>query len=203
MADTPDRRRVRLFYSYSHKDSKHRADMETMLGTLKRQGVLQVWADTAIAPGRSISKSVRQNLRDSDIVAFLLSPDFLDSEACRQEWDDAKALEESGHPIVRVPIILRDCPWQEHLDGDDIKALPTDGTPVTSYPTKDPPWLEVNNGIKTLVDELRATFTPKPGFLKAIDDSELPSSQPVSLDDIFVFPNLATQPRQVTSQRYQ
>ena len=105
-----------------------------------------------------------------------------------------EALAESAHPIVRVPIILRDCPWQEHLDGDDIKALPTDGTPVTSYPTKDPPWLEVNNGIKTLVDELRATFTPKPDFLKAIDDSELPSSQPVSLDDIFVFPNLATQP---------
>ena len=202
MANSQDRRRVRLFYSYSHKDSQHRADMETMLGTLKRQGVLQDWDDTAIAPGRSISESVRRHLRESDIVTFLLSPDFLASEACRQEWDDAKALAASGYPIVRVPIILRDCPWQDHLGDDDIKALPTDGNPVTSYPRKDLAWLVVNDGIKALVDDLRATFTPKPEFLKAVNDSDLPSSQPVFLDDIFVFPNLTTQPRQTTPQTY-
>lgn len=202
MTKSQDRRRVRLFYSYSHKDSQHRADMETMLSTLKQQGVLQDWADTAIAPGRSISESVRRHLRESDIVAFLLSPDFLASEACMQEWDDAKALVASGHPMVRVPIVLRDCPWQDHLGDDDIKALPTDGAPVASYPSKDSAWLVVHNGIKSLVADLRTTFMPKPEFLKAVNDPELPSSQPVSLDDIFVFPNLVTQPRQTAPRTW-
>ena len=203
MAENSDRRLVRLFYSYSHKDSRHRADMETMLGTLKSKGVLQDWADTAITPGQSISESTRRNLRESDIVAFLFSSDFLDSDACKEEWDDAKALAESGHPIVRVPIILRDCPWQDFLDGDDIKALPTDGAPVTSCPNEDTAWLEVHNGIKAVVDELRATFAPKEDFLEAINDSDLPSSQPVTLDDIFVFPHLASRPRQTLSKQYQ
>ena len=203
MADNSDRRRVRLFYSYSHKDSRHRTVMQTMLATLKQQGVLQEWADTAITPGSSIAASVQQKLRESDIVAFLLSPDFLESEACMQEWRDVKEMAESGRPVVRVPIILRHCRWRDLLNGDDIKALPTDGNPVESYTSKDEAWLEVSNGIEAVVDELRTTFAPRPEFLKAIGDSDLPSSQPVSLDDIFVFPNLATQPRETTSQRYQ
>ncbi|WP_419929663.1 TIR domain-containing protein [Candidatus Poriferisocius sp.] len=203
MADNSNRRRIRLFYSYSHEDKNHRADMQKMLSMLKRQGVLQDWDDTAITPGRSISKYTRRNLRESDIIAFLLSPDFLDSEACMEEWRDAKELEETGHPVVRVPIILRPCRWQDLLKDDDIKALPTDGAPVTSYPSKDEAWLVVSDGIEAVVDELRTTFAPKPEFLTEINDSELPSSQPVLLDDIFVFPHLATQPRETTSKRYQ
>lgn len=203
MADNQDRRRIRLFYSYSHEDSGHRADMQKMLSMLKRQGVLQDWADIAITPGRRISKSTRRNLQESDIIAFLLSPDFLDSDPCMQEWQDAKELEESGHPVVRVPIILRPCRWHDLLRDDDIKALPTDGTPVESYPSKDEAWLVVSDGIKAVIDELRTTFAPNPEFLKAINDSDLPSSQPVFLDDIFVFPNLATQPRETTSRRFQ
>jgi len=203
MTDNPDRRSVRLFYSYSHKDSRHRTDMQVMLDILKQKGILQDWDDTAITPGQSISESIRQKLRDSDIIAFLLSPDFLQSEACMQEWRDAKEMEESGHPVVRVPIIVRPCLWPDLLSSDNIKALPTDGTPITSYPNKDEAWLAVSDGVKVVVDKLRTTFAPKPEFLTAINDSDLPSSQPVSLDDIFVFPHLATQPREITYQRYQ
>ena len=203
MADNQNRRRLRLFYSYSHEDSDHRADMQKMLRMLKREGVLQDWDDTEIIPGRSISESIRQNLRESDIIAFLLSPEFIDSDACMEEWQEAKELEESGHPIVRVPIIVRPCRWQDLLKDDDIKALPTDGTPVTSYPKKEDAWLVVSDGIEAVVEELRTTFTPNPEFLKAINDSDLPSSQPVSLGDIFVFPHLATQPRETTSHQFQ
>ena len=181
---------VALFYSYSHKDIRHREAMETILALLRRHGFLKDWSDAQIIPGQSISAAIQAELSDSDVVAFLLSPDFLASKECLDEWDRAKELASSGRIVFRVPIIVRDCPWKDHLAGDDVKALPADGKAITTYEDPDSAWQQVYEGIKTVVESLRTTFTPKPAFLDALQDADLPSSKPLVLEDIFVFPRL-------------
>lgn len=192
MTDSQSSLRVRLFYSYSHKDSQHRAAMETMLASLKRSALLEDWSDVEIIPGQSISAALQAKLPESDIVAFLLSPDFLGSDECLKEWRRAAELESSGRLVFRVPIIVRDCPWQDFLGEDDVKALPLDGKAITTYSNPDTAWKEVYEGIKSVIDSLRTTFTPKPAFLSDIKNADLPSTNPLSLDDIFVFPRLVT-----------
>ena len=184
--------RVRLFYSYSHRDSQHRAAMETTLASLKRSSLLEDWSDAEIIPGQSISAALQAKLPESDIVAFLLSPDFLDSDECLKEWQRAAELASSGRLVFRVPIIVRECAWQDFLAEDDVKALPLDGKAITTYPDPDAAWKEVYDGIKSVIDSLRTTFTPKPAFLSDIRNADLPSTNPISLDDIFVFPRLVT-----------
>jgi len=61
---------------------------------------------------------------EADIFVFLLSPDFIASDACMEEWEYAKQLVDEGKPVFRIPIILRDCSWKDLLSNDDIKALP-------------------------------------------------------------------------------
>ena len=190
MATNPSSLRVALFYSYSHKDAQHKNDMEKMLSTLKRKGFLKDWSDAQITPGQRISEALRIKLPESDIIAFLFSPDFLASEECLKEWRRAKELASSGRLVFRIPIIVRDCPWQEFLADDDVKALPVDGKAITTYQDRDSAWLEVYQGIKSVVESLRTTYTAKPTFLADLDSADLPSSKPISLDDIFVFPRL-------------
>ena len=190
MPDNLSHLRIALFYSYSHKDIQYKEDMETILSTLRNQGFLKEWSDAQIMPGQSISAAIRAKIPESDIVVFLLSPDFLGSAECIKEWELAKASASCGRLVFRVPIIVRDCPWQDFLGDDDVKALPLDGKAIATYPSSDSAWNEVYEGIKSVVESLRTTYTPKATFLDELQNADIPSSKPLSLDDIFVFPRL-------------
>ena len=178
---------VSLIYSYSHKDSSHRKEMEKALTQLKREGVLSDWSDRSILPGQSISRAIQHQFESADVIAFLLSPDFLASEECMKEWERAKRLAADNPRLVRIPIILRPCPWQDLPDARDLKALPTDATPVTLHAVIDVAWLDVYSGVRSVVEELRSTFTPNPQFLSSMEQTEFLSQESISLSDLFVF----------------
>ena len=190
MTSSPPSSRISLFYSYSHKDIQYKNGMETALSTLRRRGFIRDWSDAEISPGSSISKALEAKLPTCEIIAFLFSPDFLASDECLREWRRARELADSGHLVYRVPIIIRDCAWQDFLQEDDVKALPVDGKAIAGYRNLDFAWQEVYEGIKSTVEKLRITYTARPKFLDELQDTELPSSKPVTLDDIFVFPRL-------------
>ena len=76
MSSNPPGLRVDLFYSYSHMDVQHKNDMQKTLAALKRGGFLRDWSDAQITPGQRISETLQAKLPESDIVAFLLSPEF-------------------------------------------------------------------------------------------------------------------------------
>ncbi|MCY3637444.1 MAG: toll/interleukin-1 receptor domain-containing protein [bacterium] len=190
MPNSPTPLSVRLFYSYSHADREHKEDMKKTLATLRQHHFLKEWSDAEITPGWSISEEILANLSNSDIIVFLFSNDFLDSDECIKEWNRAKELSDNGRLVFRVPIIIRDCAWQDFLGADDVKALPYDGKAVATYQHPDTAWLEIYEGIKQVVERLRVTHTPKPAFLEAVKDSDLPTTKPISLDSIYVFPHL-------------
>ena len=43
---------------------------------------------------------------EADIIVFLFSSDFIGSDACMEEWDYARQLENQGNSVIRIPIIL-------------------------------------------------------------------------------------------------
>ena len=182
-----------LFQSYCHADAEHQQRLEIQLAQLKRDGLVKAWSDRRIVPGRSISASIDSALQTADIVAFLMSPDFLASPACIQEWDKARELAASK-PLLRIPIIVRACDWQQLLDGDDVKALPNDGVPVTHYPDSDDAWCEISAGLRQAIQHLRETFTPLPAFIRELNKTEFVSQQHLRLDETFVFPVLTSRP---------
>ena len=181
---------VRLFYSYSHKDEHFQESMEKALALLRAGNLLHEWSDRKILPGHKISDAVRKEIETSDILVFLLSFDFIASEACMKEWKDSKQLEDFDKPRIRIPIILSECPWQDLLDDDDIKALPKDGCPITSYRDRSVAWNEVYEGIKSVVEKIRKDFSPKKKFIRRLQETEFVSQNHIKLRDLFVFPPL-------------
>ena len=184
---------AKLFYSYSHTDDRYRANMERALSLLKREKLLQDWSDLNILPGRPISKEIREKMDETDIFVFLLSRDFIASEPCMKEWEYAKQLATQGKLIFRIPVILRDCAWEDLLGDDDIKALPEDAKPVTSG-DEDTAWKQVYEGIKRVIDELRRTFVPKLEFIEKMEKTDFAAQQHIKLQDIFIFPTLSYYP---------
>ena len=152
---------VALFYSYCHTDRNYRQRMETSLALLTRNGYIRGWSDTAILPGRSISSTIDPQIDGSHILAYLLSPDFIRSEACVREWERGRSMAHSHHTVYRIPIIIRPCPWQDFLGDDDVLALPTDGIAISTFANQDEAWLQVYDGIKRVAEQIRMCASAK------------------------------------------
>jgi len=178
---------VRLFFSYSHKNQKYRKAMEKSLALLERRKLLKHWSDHSILPGQQISPKIREEMDKADIIVFLLSQDFIASDECMKEWNDAKKLVNQGKLLFRVPIILSDCAWKDLLDSDDVKALPNDGRAVATFTNESEPWNEVYEGIKAIINQLRSNFSPKQEFLGEMEKTDFLSQHHIRLQDIFFF----------------
>ena len=183
--------RVSLFYSYCHTDESFRERMETALKPLRNDGHLSDWSDRGIIPGTPFTPQITEKLRNSDVVVFLVSPDFLASDACTSEWFEAKRnSEEAGQRLV--PIIIRPCAWMEFDNMKDYYALPRDGTPVSRWCDEDEAWLDVSRSLKKVLRELRDSLEVKVEFKRRISEVDFVSkgAQGFEIDDLFVFPHL-------------
>ena len=155
MASNPRGKGLRLFYSYCHEDSGLRRKLEQHLALLKREGTIKEWFDGKIGAGVEVAKSIDANLADSDIVLLLISAAFLNSDYC---WDKemVRAMRRHQKGDARViPIIIRpvDDGWQQTIFGK-LKALPTNGKPVTKWTNRDSAWKDVAKGIREAVRDL-------------------------------------------------
>ena len=145
---------VELFFSYSHRDEELRNELEKHLSLLRRQGVIDLWSDHRIGPGKEIGGEIDQHLESADIILLLVSPDFLNSDYCYDiEMRRAMERHEGGETRV-IPVILRPCDWQSAPFGK-LKALPTDGKPVTKHQTLDDAFLDITRAIREVIQQLR------------------------------------------------
>ena len=167
--------------------------MEDALALLRDQdGVLKEWSDRQILPGQEISRRIQEQLKNADILVFLISSNFISSVECRKEWARSGELLKERPSVVRVPIILGDCDWK-NLDGmAEHKALPDDAKPIKTFSDRDTAWQQVCEGLRALIDGLRENFTIKAEFRHEMEQTEFISSDHVLLPQIFVFPRLTS-----------
>jgi len=161
--------------------------MEHALTLLTRNKLVKSWSDQSILPGQQISAKIREKMDKADIMVFLVSQKFIASDECMKEWEHAKMLSNHSKLLFRIPIILSPCAWSDLLGNDDIKALPNDGKPISEFDDSNTAWMQVYEGIKSVIDELKGTFSPKTDFLKEIEQTEFLSQQHIRLQDIYVF----------------
>ena len=183
--------RVSLFYSYCHIDERYRDRMETALALMRDNGFLSEWSDRKIIAGTPFSPQIIKELNNSDLVVYLVSPDFLASEACKDEWRRArKNAEETGQRLV--PIILRQCAWKDFDNMKDYLALPRDGKPISQWDDEDAAWQDVYEQVKRVLEDIRSTFDIREEYRRDISSTEFISQfkDRIEINDLFVFPNL-------------
>ncbi len=170
---------VDVFFSYAHEDEKLCKRLETHLTLLKRQGIISTWNDRNISAGREWKREVDAHLNTAQIILLLVSPDFAASDYCYSvEMKRAMERHERGEAHV-IPIIIRPvADWQEAPFGK-LKALPTNGKPVTDryWHTQDEAFSHVVQEISQAIGDVAAE---KNGVSTTSRGSNAASSDPGS-----------------------
>ncbi len=147
-----------IFFSYSHRDERLRDELEKHLSMLKRNQLIDAWHDRKIDAGTEFEESIIVQMERAKIIMLLVSPDFIASDFCygremeralrRHEEEDARVI-----PVILRPVDWSDAPFAKLL------ALPKDGKPVTTWPSRDAAFLDIARGVKRIVEALRASGT--------------------------------------------
>jgi TIR domain-containing protein len=148
----PPNTAVEIFCSYSHTpiDEELRVKFEKSLKTLIRKQVVQVWYDGRIMAGQHWGPDIDEHLNSADVIALLVSRDFLASDYCCDK-EMSRALErEKQREAVVVPIIVRACDWSD-TPLANLQAIPAKGRAVTSWPNEDEAWEDVAKSLKRVV----------------------------------------------------
>jgi TIR domain len=152
------------FCCYARKDQNFLQDLKTHLKPLEHEGLINIKADIDISPGTEWEITIIHHLEVADIILLLISPDFIASDYCfNEEMRQAIARHEQGTAHV-VPVIIRPVSWHT-MPFSKLQALPKDATPISMAPNTDTAFLNVAQGIRTVIQELMTgiTVNRKPG----------------------------------------
>lgn len=144
---------LRAFFSYAHEDDRFRIRLEKSLRLLERQGLIESWHDRKLLPGDDWAREIDSRLEKSELILFLISPDFIDSDyAWGVEMTRALARHDAGEARA-VPLVVRPSDWESAPFGR-LQAL-LGGKAVTSWDDEDAAWAEVARELRRLVEGFR------------------------------------------------
>jgi hypothetical protein len=199
---------LKLFISYCHKDEDLVSNFISHINPLKDNGLILEWYDRKIETGNEFQKNIDNNLENADIICLMISHHFLSSKACMEEKNVAlKLRRERG--IRVIPVILSPCSWTEYKDLRKLLAIPTDGTPITTFTNQNEGWVDAVKWLKsaclTMIEIQKLNI--KNEFNSYLNSTELlekshKDKETLLLEDIFVFPKLKYYSDMEKSQKY-
>lgn len=158
----------RIFISYSHRDSKPKAYVETHLAPLRRHHAIDVWSDKNISAGDNWAEALAREMDRADAAIFLVSANFLASDFV-QSVEVPKLLRrrrESGLPVW--PVILSPCGWKQVPWLTKLQIRPAEAAALSSMtkPKRDA-------AMAAFAAEVHGVLTPTGGSTKKSVTSEL------------------------------
>jgi hypothetical protein len=122
----------RIFISYSHKDEEWKERVESHLGVLARQGLLDFWSDRKIDVGDEWFSAIEKEINQADAAILLISANFLNSDFILKE-EVSRLLERRRNGGMRIiPLIIKPCAWKKVQWLSSLQARPKDGRPLSS-----------------------------------------------------------------------
>ncbi len=147
----------KLFLSYSSKNAAFTKRFVTHLEVLKAAKLIEPWYDRMIESGTRWDDSIRREMKTSDVVIFMLSPDFLATDYI-MKTELPLAIEQMQSDAKFFFIELQPCGWKRTVIKD---YQQTDNPNETSKnviligePDNDKKWNEV-------IDELVSKIKPR------------------------------------------
>lgn len=144
---------MKVFISYSHKDNDYKTKLQTHLKTLKLTHHLEVWDDSEISAGENWEEKIHINIRESDIILFLISADFINSNYIWEKELPVAIERNNRRDAIVIPIFIRECDT-EGLEFMKLQGLPKNGRSVNSYKDPDEAYSEIVKGIRKRISTM-------------------------------------------------
>lgn len=150
-----------VFLSYCHADEAWKDRLVKHLSGLERDGRLRVWNDRRIRAGQTWLQEIETAMGEARVAVLLVSPDFLASTFI-QTREVPRLLERRAREGVHVvPVIVKDCLWDEEVRISELQARPRDGRALESF-TGAKRNTELKKIAKEILDLLRDGAPPPP-----------------------------------------
>lgn len=125
--------RTQVFVSYSHKDEDWKHRIYTHLDVLQKNGRLKLWCDREIRAGSQWRDKIDAELSSAKVAVLVISPNFLASKFITEHEVPPLLQKHQQKGMELVPVLLRDCVWEEVDWLRNMQILPRDAKPVVSF----------------------------------------------------------------------
>ena len=149
---TQQKEQINIFIAYSRTDIAYLQKIRKYLKTFERKKDIKIWYDGEIIAGEFWDKTITKKLENADMILLLVSADSLASDYFHQK-EMQKALERHLIEVLVVPIIVKNCLWQDELG--DIQVLPKNGLPIVKWPLESDAYTDIAFGVKASIVDAR------------------------------------------------
>ncbi|XXY44951.1 toll/interleukin-1 receptor domain-containing protein [Sorangium sp. So ce269] len=150
---------IDVFVSYAPADEALWKEFERHLAILKRDRVIRTWGHHSVGAGEDWRSAVGAHLSSAHIIILFLSADFFASDQ-RYDVDVENTLARMDAGDARVfPIRIGPYDW-ENIPFEHLRALPSNGIPVTKWPIRDDAWAEIARQIRIAFSEINGPCSP-------------------------------------------
>ena len=143
--------KLKLFISYSHIDKNEKERLQVHLANLERTHNIEIWADHMIIAGQDWDARIFDELRSSQFVLLLISPDFIASDfAYKREMEEAIKLHENKKAML-IPIMLKSVKEDGHRFSS-LQTLPTNPRYLSEWADRDAGFTDIIKGLAQSVE---------------------------------------------------
>jgi tetratricopeptide (TPR) repeat protein len=145
---------LEVFFSYAPEDEEYRKRLAKALRMLEREELITGWHDQKVSPGIKRASEIDAHLESAHIILLLISPDFLASDYYWEKEAQTAMKRSEARQTRVIPILVRPSDWTKTLFSK-LQALPTNGKPVTLWANKDEAFLNITQGIRDAVSDIK------------------------------------------------
>lgn len=137
--------RKKVFISYSHDDEEYKNKLEDHLKILSYKRDLEVWDDRKLGIGDNFDELIIKKIDEVDIIVILISSSYFASNYCmKKEWNYIK----EKYIGKILPVIVRDCLYDEMLEGIETITMPQNSMSLDQLLNKDREYRLIANEIR-------------------------------------------------------
>lgn len=138
---------------------------EAIVPLTKHNALIETWDDTKIIASEDWNFKIIDEIKSADIIFLLISSSFLNTDyIIKNEFEFIWTRHKEGDCLV-IPIIIKQCGWQDVNWIAEIAATPKKGKSISSWKdyssSIDAAWTEVYTDVKTAVQNYIKLKNPK------------------------------------------
>ena len=144
--------KVKVFLSYSHRDSAYKEQLCKHLIQLKRNEIIETWTDNLIKPGQLWEEEISKQMENANVFILLISVDFLNSYYCFEKELNVALQKHHDHKAIVIPILIKPCDWENSMISK-LQALPGNGRYISRVRDKNQVYLDIVHAIQHLIED--------------------------------------------------
>ncbi len=152
---------VQVFLSYAEEDKELKDKLARHLKLITQNGEAKMWCADDILGGQDREQVTQERFETAHIFIPLISSDFLNSDYHYQQLETAIERREAGQVTV-VPVLLRHIVDTELTPFKDLKILPSNEQPATSWTNLDEALQDIAQGVYKITHSTYSTLKTPP-----------------------------------------